>query len=387
MNDVLDEFDVAIERILPKGVGLGHADGRTVFVPLTASGDTVRVRTKSVKGSLVFAELVEVLSPGEDRVNPPCRYYGECGGCDLQHLGYEAQLTAKIGIIRDCFDRIGKFEYPEPEIIANTKAFGYRTRARIHLERSTGSVGFFRRDSNDIVDIERCDVLDDQLQRSVDEIRSRRDEFLKRGQTEIDLSWTDDGVLISEGELNDTDSGSIVVGDFRYHISASSFFQGSRSMLEQLISAATEGISDMDCLDLYSGVGLFTMPLARTNRSVIAIESNQNAVDLARQNVNTNELENIDVIREKVFRYLRNATPGVQAIIFDPPRIGLERGVADSIFKLGPPIISYVSCEPATLARDLRTFIDGGYVIQKVTAIDLFPQTHHIETVVRLTRT
>lgn len=385
MDELSDDLQVTIDRILPKGIGIGHVNGLTVMVPLTAAGDIVKVRVRSVKGRIVFAEVVELVSRGPDRIEPPCRYYGECGGCDLQHLEYRAQLRTKLGIIRDCFDRIGRFVYPEPTIIENIREFGYRSRARVHFDRSTGNVGFHRRDSNETIDVESCLVLDAVVHSGYDELRRDLNQLLKRGITEVDIVNTDDGPLMS-GDAT-PQLGSISVGDFRYQFGATSFFQGSRSMIEKLVEIATDGILDRNCLDLYSGVGLFSLPLARKNRSVIAVESNDKAVEFARLNAQFNGVAKISVIGDKVFRYLKNVRPSVDAIVVDPPRIGLERGVAERIAQIRPEIISYVSCEPSTLARDLRIFVDHGFTIEKVTAIDLFPQTHHIETVVRLCRT
>ena len=160
-----DEIEVRIEKIVPRGFGLGFAEKLTVLVPLAAPGDVVRIRLRDIKKRLAFADIVKINQPGPQRITPPCPHFGSCGGCDFQQISYDAQLAAKAGIIRDCLHRIGKIEYEgEIPMIASPEQFAYRSRARWHLDTKAHTFGYFRRDSNDVIDVETCPILAPDMQ-------------------------------------------------------------------------------------------------------------------------------------------------------------------------------------------------------------------------------
>lgn len=160
-----DGIDIRVEKIVPRGLGLGFAENLTVMVPLAAPGDELRVRITELKKRLAFAEIVEIKAPGSARIKAPCPYFGRCGGCDFQQLTYEAQLEAKAGIIRDCLHRIGKIEYGgEIRVVPSPNEFGYRSRARWHLDREKKAIGYMARDSHTVIDILECPILAPDLQ-------------------------------------------------------------------------------------------------------------------------------------------------------------------------------------------------------------------------------
>jgi 23S rRNA (uracil1939-C5)-methyltransferase len=363
-------FDVEVERILPGGMGLAHAGGKTVFVSLAAPGDRVRVRVEREQGNVLFASIVEIITSGPSRIEPPCPYFGRCGGCDFQQLTYNAQLAAKAEMIRDCLHRIARLEsVPEIVVMPSPNEWRYRMRATWQIDREQRTIGYYERGSRRVCDVADCAVLLPELQAKLEEVRATEwDQFPP------DLQHLD----VVAGE-------SLAVCGEVYQYSAETFFQINPSLLEALVSLALADVAGESALDLYSGVGLFTLPLARRFKNVLAIESNAAAARFARRNLQDAGLSNVRVIKATVTDWFRNSRVGpVDFVLLDPPRAGAESAVIKGILDVRPATISYVSCDPATLARDLKKLIAGGYAIGSIAAFDLFPQTHHVETVVHL---
>jgi 23S rRNA (uracil1939-C5)-methyltransferase len=381
------ELVVKIEKIIPNGYGLAFAEGLTVFVSLAAKGDKLIVRIREQKSKLAFAEIVEVIEPSSDRVASPCPYFGKCGGCDFQQMSYPAQLEAKISIIQDCLKRIGKIDFAgEIEMIGSPHEFGYRTRAQWHADTRNRKIGYFKRFSNQIIDVETCPILDEKLQETLTNLRQNLNwaEFWA-DSVEIETATNGEKVSIYSNEIIEpTEKISFQALENRWFYNAESFFQGNQSLIEQLINVATKGASGETALDLYCGVGLFTIPLAKNFAKLIGIEANEKAIEFARENAEFARLENVEFYAENVGEWLIENSPQiVDFILLDPPRSGTEKETIEQILKIKPAEISYVSCDPATLARDLRILTEA-YSIQSIVALDLFPQTHHVETVVRL---
>lgn len=386
-----DVIDVHIEKIVPRGFGLAFAEKLTVFVPLSAPGDDLRVRIVEMKKRIAFAEIVEIIKPGPMRIVPPCPYFGKCGGCDFQQMSYAAQLEAKVGIIRDCLHRIGKIEFDcEIPIIASPQELNYRSRARWHIDRDEKAIGYFARDSHDVIDVSFCPIVTPGLETAFENIRGSIEwEALWAERSEIEAaSGDEDRVSIASEEFSESPSElSFALNGDTYNYSAETFFQANKFLIGELIDRATAGASGEMAFDLYCGVGLFTLPLARQFGTVVAVEGGSSAVDFAKKNVAGAGLENAKIVCKSVGRFLsENKTEKIDFILIDPPRAGTENHVIAAVAALRPSQISYVSCEPSILARDLRIFIDAGYAIEKITALDMFPQTHHVETIVRLKR-
>lgn len=386
-------LDVTIEKIVPNGYGLGFAEGLTVLVSLAAAGDRLRVKIVQKKGKTAFAEIEEVLVPSPDRIAPPCPYFGvgKCGGCDFQQLGYEAQLRAKVGIVEDSLTRIGKINFKgEIEVVASPKPFGYRSRAQWHLDTHRRRIGYFRRNSHSVIDVETCPIVTPELQETLTELRANVewDSFWAE-KIEIEAASAGGKVSVYSSELVEpTEEISYEFAENRYFYDARSFFQGNLYLVPQLVETALGGASGKSALDLYCGVGLFTLPLARKFERVCGVEANDRAIDAARKNIEQARIGNVEVFSDAVGEWLaENAdkTSDTDFILLDPPRTGAERETIEKILEIRPREISYVSCDPSTLARDLRLLcVEGAYEIQTITVLDLFPQTHHVETVVRL---
>ena len=383
-----DELDVRIEKIVPRGPGLAFAENLTVFVPLAVPGDHVRVRIDEIKKRTSFAEIVDVIEPSPERITPPCPHFGTCGGCDFQQMEYASQLAAKVGIIRDCLHRIGKIEVDDVEIVGSTQEFGYRSRAKWHLDRIEQTIGYFRRDSHDVIDVHECPILTPGLQSALEDLRTKIDwAMLWDDSAELEAVTGDDGSvsMFSREMAQPTAEITVNAAGEEFSFSAQTFFQSNRFLLEKLIETAVGDASGNTALDLYCGVGLFALPLARKFTNVIGVEDNVTAIGFAKKNAERAGLKNVEFRRSGVRTFLNEcnvASTGL--ILIDPPRAGAEKGTIEKIAQLRPREISYVSCEPSILARDLRYLLDAGYTINRITAFDLFPQTHHVETVVRL---
>jgi len=379
-------MELEIERILPGGMGLAHAGGKTVFVALAAPGDRVRVEVEREQGNVLFASIVEIIMPSPVRIEPPCPYFGRCGGCDFQQLTYEAQLAAKSEIIRDCLHRIARLEnVPEIVVVPSPNEWRYRMRAMWQIDRDERTVGYYERGSRRVCDVVDCAVLRPELQAKLEDVRSTE---IPPDLKHLDVVAGEDGVSFAPAFAEfQTNELSLKVRDEIYRYNAEAFFQINPSLLGPLMEFALGDASGASALDLYSGVGLFTLPLARQFQNVMAVEANPVAVRFARRNLQDAGLTNARVIAAGVAEWFRGAPAReVQFVLLDPPRAGAESAVIKGIIDLRPAEISYVSCDPATLARDLRKLIVGGYRTRSIRGFDLFPQTHHVETVVRLTQ-
>jgi 23S rRNA (uracil1939-C5)-methyltransferase len=384
-----DVLDVRVEKIVPRGFGLAFAEKLTVLIPLAAPGDELRVEIREVKKRLAFAEIAEVLSPGKDRSVPPCPYFGTCGGCDFQQLAYQAQLDAKVAIIRDSLARIGKIDFAGDIPIIPSDPLEYRSRARWQVDGETRSFGYFKRNSHEVVDIEHCPKLTPELNAVLKSLRGSIDlDTQSAERLEIAAISGADGEISIQSTEASQPPAEIAWGSGRetYAFSAETFFQANKLLVPQLIEAAIGGLTGGTAFDLYCGVGLFTLPLARTFQRVIGVEEHPAAAAFAKQNLENAGLTNAKAVTRSVRSFLAdNRTSNVGLVLLDPPRSGTKKGVVTAIAKLKPKFISYVSCDPSILARDLSELVvDAGYRIERMTALDLFPQTHHVETVVRL---
>ena len=379
-------LEVEIERILPGGMGLAHADGKTVFVSLAAPGDRLRVKVEREQGNVLFASIVEILTPSPVRIEPPCPYFGRCGGCDFQQLTYDAQLAAKSEMIRDCLHRIARLEnVPDIIVTPSPNEWRYRMRAMWQIDQDEQTIGYYERGSRRVCDVVDCAVLRPELQAKLEDVRATEWSQFPPDLKHLDVVAGEESVSFAPAFANfETHELTLTVRGEIYHYNAEAFFQINSSLLGPLIEFALGDASGESALDLYSGVGLFTLPLSRRFRRVTAVEANPVAVRFARRNLQDTEAR---VITAGVTDWFKSApVHPVDFILLDPPRAGAESAVINGILDLHPPQISYVSCDPATLARDLKKLITGGYTINSIRGFDLFPQTHHVETVVRLNR-
>jgi 23S rRNA (uracil1939-C5)-methyltransferase len=433
-------MEVTIERILPGGLGLAHADGQTVMVALAAPGDRLRVRVERVKGSVSFASIEEILEPSPARVEPPCPYFGRCGGCDFQQMNYEAQLAAKKEIIRDCLHRIAKIDAPDFQIVAAPNQWHYRSRAQWQFDADRKRLGYFESGSRRVCDVAECAVLVPELQLVLEDLCGGMADESLPGEARYfrAIAGDDRAVVVAKFEsmhrpaarqqptredsvpAAEEEIGEITrtIAGETYRLGAESFFQTNVDLLPQLIEAAIGEQHGDTAIELYCGVGLFTVPLARRFKKVIGVEDDADAAEFARQNLANAGLPNTKVTMSDVGEWLDLECGGkaqrrrrfgpdrqppdkprhqkeiesavtvgalkIDFLLLDPPRAGAESRAISGILKLKPKRLCYVSCDPATLARDLRKLFAGGYSLDSILAFDMFPQTHHVETVVHL---
>ena len=388
-------------RLAAGGDGIGHlADGRVVFARLTVPGDRVRIEASDKGGRFVKAHSVRVIDASPERVDPECAVFGECGGCAWQHIAYSAQVESKRQILSDAILRIGKFcELPPMEFIPSPKAYGYRGRTRLASAR--GKLGYRRFRDHEIVPVAKCPVLVPELEAELAVLSANISSVpgeVDRGRDarEWELAAGADNQVrttaLGDHELTPSVRDArieIEVGGTRLGISPGGFAQGNPDLFEVLYSlvaeAVTEGPSD-ELLELYAGAGFFTVGLARSFKRVVAVESDPTATgDLVRNLAGAGQ-SGVEVRTsrvEDVLAKFRGSKPDV--VLLDPPRTGLARGAAKQLAALGAQRIAYLSCDPATLARDLRIICGDQaddrphYQLSRLVGLDLFPQTPHVE--------
>lgn len=407
---------VPVDGITHGGDGVARLEGKAVFVSGALPGERVTIRVVEDRKRWARAALLEVVDAAPDRVEPPCPYVPECGGCDLQHVSSDGGRALKTRIVREQLQRLGRV--PNPPVAACRAVgpdLGYRAQARLHADEA-GRLGFHRAASTEVVPIERCLVLTDgaqALRREIGdatgatEVRLRR--FTEDGHGAVVLSPGPGPLQLPGGEadllLTQPDGRTVamrgdgevevVVDDLRFLVPAVSFFQpgvdAAAALLREVVAAA--GVVDGALVwDLYAGVGLLSLALARAGAEVVAVEGDVLATDAGRRNAERNDLH-LDVRTAAVGRFLRAAVGAVprepgqaptdppDVVVLDPPRSGAGATVLEDLASLAPAAIVYVACDPAALARDTRTLGDLGYRLERAQPLDLFPMTHHVEVV------
>ena len=405
-------FDIQLEKLTYGGDAMGRLeDGRAVFVPFGLPGERVRVRLVEEKKNFARGELLEILEPSPERIVAKCKHFGECGGCHYQNLAYDAQLKAKTEIVRDQLQRIAKIEDPPVQpMVGSPNPWNYRNHVQFHLT-ADGKLGYVNVKGNAILPIMECHLpeapineLWPQLEFEPDapfhhvSLRTGADDDLmlilesdELEAPELELEagisvvhLTEDDALVMAGE----DHIFMQILERKFRVSAGSFFQVNAAMAEKMVAHLLDKLSlpAKTILDVYCGVGLFSAFLASKCERLIGIESSLSACeDFA---VNLDEFDNVelyegaaeDIVPALVER-IGNPLHERPIVLVDPPRAGVDKRALDGIRQLAPEVIAYVSCDPATLARDAARLIAGGYRMVDVTPFDLFPQTYHIESI------
>lgn len=407
----MNELTIQLTAMAHGGSALGRdASGRVIFVPLAIPGETVRVRLEGGKERYAHAELLEVLESSPDRVQPRCPHFGPCGGCHFQHLAYPAQLDAKTQVVRDQLLRIGKFENPPvKEVLPSPQFWEYRNSVSLS-PTGDGRVGFWSHREDRVIAIDECHIIQPALQelyRNLDlELRDLRRLTLRVGADgdllvifetqEVEPPSLKTDLSVSAAILLPTGEAANLIGDNfliqhcagrDWRVSAGSFFQVNPGAAEHLVRlvgelAALSGTESV--LELYSGVGLFTAGLSVACDRVVGIEAGPDAV--ADAAVNLDDTDNVELFQGPVEDILPVlADQPLDIVVLDPPRSGVEPSVIDALLEIRALRIVYVSCDPATFARDARRLARGGYRLETVQPVDMFPQTFHVETVSLLT--
>jgi 23S rRNA (uracil1939-C5)-methyltransferase len=407
----METFELELTTMAHGGSALGRHEGRAIFVPYVLPGETARVEIVEDKGRYAHARLVEVLASSPDRVEPPCPYFGNCGGCQWQHAGYQAQLRFKAEIVADQLARIGKIANPTVRpAIPDPSGWAYRNHAQFR-PASGGALGFQAAASNRTTAIDECLILHPLLADLYATLDLELEGLLRlslragtaTGDRMLVFEMSDDlppslesdlpvscVLLLSDGQhANLIGSNHIteIVAGRSYRISAPSFFQVNTPQAAQLVRLVTEYLDlrgDETVLDAYCGVGLFTAHLAERAGLVLGIEASPAAVDDLLEN--TAAFDNVDVVEGPVEAALPDLDMSIDAAVVDPPRAGIDRFALDALIERAPARLVYVSCDPATLARDAKRLIAAGYRLAEVQPVDVFPQTYHVESVALFAR-
>lgn len=390
------------------GSALGRHEGRVIFVPYTIPGETVRVELVETRTRWGRGRLLEVLEPSPHRVEPPCPYFGQdkCGGCQFQHIEYEAQAEYKREVVIDQLARLGGLpDANVHEIVGAADPWAYRNHVQFHTTPQ-GQLGFLTADTHDVIPIEECLIIDPLLEElwagldmewpqlhrlslrcgSVTGDRMAIFELNEYEDFDIEVDFAVSCViLLADGEV------AVLMGNAHleeqvagrdYRISADSFFQVNTAGAEALVALVRESLaptSSDSLLDLYCGVGLFGLSLADRVGRVVGVEADPSAA--ADFRVNSRQMEHVTLIEGKAQAVLPRIEEPPDLLVLDPPRSGAGRAVIEQIARLKARRIAYVSCDPATLARDAQHLAESGFELREVQPVDLFPQTYHVESV------
>jgi 23S rRNA (uracil1939-C5)-methyltransferase len=432
--------DLQIDKLVQGGDGLATFDGMKVFVPLSAPQERVRARIVTQKRDYAVAEIEEILEPSPLRVAAPCPHFGVCGGCQLQHINYQGQLVVKKLYVNEALQRIGQVFVPVRNVTTEAEPWHYRNKTQYPVG-STGSgmaIGFFKRGTHDLLDVPTCllhPVEFDRLRDAIQAIlvaagETAYNEAKHEGNVRhiVVRQGTRDGgllaivvtrtaqfdrraaeliaeqpgltgvvhsvvpartnrimgpqatVLAGNGHLNQSVLGKT------FQVSAPSFFQVNIQQAEELCRKILKHVApkgDELVLDLYSGVGMISLLVAPFIQHVTAIEADATAVEDAKANAQTQAVRNVEFICGDVSRQIGRVA-STDVVILDPPRKGCPAETLRRIAALRPKRIVYVSCNPATLARDLATLEQSGYTTHEIEPVDMFPQTFHVEVIARL---
>jgi 23S rRNA (uracil1939-C5)-methyltransferase len=369
-----DQISLTIHDVAFGGEGVGRSEQMVVFVPFVITGETVEVEITEVKKNFARARLVRVITPSEKRVTPECRYFGACGGCQYQHMDYTEQLRMKHKQISDLFERVGRISPQAVQPVLPCPApYGYRNRIMIRSQWNGRAqkleIGFIRADNNFVEDIEECKIAEPALNEQIKQVRA--DPPLKGGIKVVLRVQPED-----------------------WDVPRDSFFQNNFFLLPRLVETVRTMLkagAARHLVDLYCGVGFFGIETADTMESFVGVEYDQLAISAARENLAARKIQNGEFISAKVEdalpELLQRFSPEKTSVILDPPRKGCWPATLELLRQTRPAQVVYVSCHPATMARDLNILCaDGVFDLAQVQPLDMFPQTQHVECVADLRR-
>jgi 23S rRNA (uracil1939-C5)-methyltransferase/tRNA (uracil-5-)-methyltransferase len=386
-------IEVEIQSLTNLGSGVARVDGWVVFVPFSLPGETVKARVFRNDKNCSHADLVEVVTPSADRVQPGCPLFGDCGGCQYQHLAYDQQLAWKTRQVGELMKHMAAIEFPVNFCLSSDQIWNYRSKITPHFEKdrdgNLGPIGFLMNGRrSQLVDVPQCPIAMDTINEALPDVRAdlhRRAASFKRGATVL-LRATAGRV-----ETNPKATASETVGELTFQFLAGDFFQNNPFILpaftgyvaKQAVAAGTRFL-----VDAYCGSGLFALTLAKHFEEVAGVEVSETSCEWARRNAKSNGIENAKFLTasaEAIFEQI-DFPAAESAVVIDPPRKGCTPEFLEQLIKFGPSRVVYVSCDPATQVRDLKQLTEGGYQLADVQPFDLFPHTRHLECVMTLVK-
>ncbi len=443
-----DEFELQITGMTAEGSGVGHVDGMAVFAANTAPGDKILAHAIKVKKNYAVAKAMEILTASEDRIEPDCAVFNRCGGCVYRHLSYEAELKIKQQRVADAFERIAGIKAELNPILGSEKTVGYRNKAQLPIGKGKNgetAIGFFSSRTHNIIDSTSCPLQPQKFSEITAAVREWIDEngisvysetehkgllrhiylrasknceqlsvclvangnsipkaeklwkkIEKLGATGLSININKEKTNVVLGEEIKTLYGSEKITDTlcgcEFEISPHAFYQVNREQAERLYRLAAEYAElneSTTLLDMYCGAGTIGLTMAKKVKSLIGVEIVPDAVENAKKNAAKNGVKNARFIcadAAKAAEQLEKEGVRPDVIILDPPRKGCDGELIKTVSQMSPQRVVYVSCDPATLARDCAAFNTLGYKLSKITPVDMFPRTAHVETVVLLGR-
>jgi 23S rRNA (uracil1939-C5)-methyltransferase len=379
-----DILSVEIEKMVSDGHGLARTEGGVVFVEQACPGDICDVEVISHKRGVRFAKILKLTNPAKHRRDPACIHSEDCGGCDWLHIEYQQQLENKKTILEDCLQRIAKIkEHVEMQVFF-AQEWHYRSRVQIKQDEN-GVVGFFKKKSHEVVEIKDCKVIHPSLNES----------FFKKGKLDSELQSKDIKAIVGDNDIIASqpklsfskEFTKIKLKNKNLYLRGCDFVQNNHFLLEKLVDWVCDHVDYSFFIDLYGGTGFFSLFLSTKCNKGILVESVAEQTERAKQNFKNNEIHNVDIVNKKVENWLpkQKKLKGSQtSIVLDPPRIGVDKKALSAIVNAKISQIVYVSCDPATLSRDLFYLLHNGYKIENCALFDLYPQTRHIESCIQL---
>ena len=426
-----EELILDIIDINSQGRGVGKYEGFTFFIDGCTLGDKVKVEIIELKRNFGVGKATEIVEKSPYRVKSKCNFFPECSGCQLHNLDYKKQLELKRDMVKNNLERIGKIDNIKVnKIIGMDKPYRYRNKADFKVDKK-GNIGYFKRETNDLIPIDRCIIQRETTDWIIDSFKKYFKENGNKNIKDIIVRTTKNGeamvVVVTKNNkgidilpylkypnivsiyqnINPKNTSVVLgpksiklygqdkivdaIGEYKFYISPKSFFQVNPIQTEILYNKVVEYLDlkgDEVVGDLYCGIGTISLYISKYAKKVYGVEVVKDAVEDAKENLKLNNIDNVEFIHgksEDILPKLNNQGIKIGAIVVDPPRKGLDRSLIDAIIKASPEKLVYVSCNPSTLARDLGYLVDGGYVVEKVQPVDMFPQTMHVESIILMT--
>lgn len=433
-----EEIDATILDYTKEGSGVARVNSYPIFVPLTVVGDKVKIKVTKDKKSYFEAELVEVIESSPNRIEPSCKYFGICGGCDFLHIDYDSQIEAKRKTIQNAISKITKDDIKVNEVIKSENPFYYRNKATFNFGLVDGKIkaSFYKKKSYDVLDIDECKIVRRELNDvrfiieqfcneymfmpkklvtkvsdATEEIMvslivneknfSLKNELIEKLKTvpnvkSIIINYADNEKQVGFGKKSELIFGDDFITEeingLKFKNYLKSFFQVNPNQTKKLYAKAIEFMDlkeDDSVIDIYSGVGTISLLLADKVLSVAGVEIVEDAVKSAKENAKNNNIKNATFIlsdADNLSKIIKKENDKNYKIIVDPPRKGLTNKVISGVLDFNASSITYISCNEGTMARDLKVFKDNGYTLEKIVGVDMFSGSHHVECVCLITK-
>lgn len=390
-----------ITKLDNQGRGITHQDGKIIFVENALEDEEVSIIITQDKKKYAHAVPAEIYHENENRVIPKCPYYKKCGGCNLMHINYAYEETYKLNKIKEILKKYANIDF-DVRLIKNDRELFYRNKVTLKVENNR--FGYYNANTHEFVEIDSCLLASSSINKIINDhnfidikngeivIRSNyRDEILISIKTDDDYNIKENipsnikGIVINGKSIYKDSFFYDYIGDYKFKVSYNAFFQVNNYMAKQIFDILNNYLSGKNLLDLYCGVGTLGLSLKDKYNNIYGIEKIGNAIKDAKYNAHSNNIKNAHYYTGDTSKILKKLNVKFDTIIVDPPRSGLNKETIDQILAISPKNLAYISCDPMTLARDLKILINS-YNIEKINALDMFPNTYHVETVVILSK-